>query len=762
MVLSPDYLSSLYAQPEWAAAFAKDPTGAKGILVPVRVRPCKLEGMLSPIIYTDLVDLEQEAAREALLKGIERGRLKPVSPPAFPVPGIRAVVNPPQFPGALPPIWRVAHNRNPNFTGREEELSKLREQLKSGEPAALTQTISGLGGVGKTQMALEYTYRHTGDYSLVWWVRAEEPAALASDFADLAAPLGLPQASQPEQQLKVEAVRRRLGEISGWLLVFDNAGGPEDLRPYIPQGGGGHLIITSRNDVWQRVARKLPLKTFSRGESVKFLVKRTGIQDEPGAVRLAEELGDLPLALEQTGAYIEASGRDFRGYLDLFRAQRRELLALQPAPADYPDTVATTWELSMKRVGEESPEGLSLLNLWAFFSPDDIPLSLPTEGNEHLPEAIARTFAEPLRMDKAITSLKRYSLIELSGDGISVHRLVQAIVRDHISGGQQKSLCAAAVEMIDAGFPSDTGNPVNWPACSRLTPHALTVCAHAESLQGAYQSFAKLFNNLGEFFIHIAQFQNAKKVLEKSLEIRRKLLGEEHPDTAISLNNMGYLLLTLTLGDSAGARPYYEQALAIRRKVLGEEHPGTATSLNNMGYLLLTLGDSAGARPYYEQALAISRKVLGERHPNTALSLSNLGNLLQEMGDSNGARLYYEQALTIRRQVLGKQHPDTAKTLINLSTLLLAMGDLPGARHCCEQAIEINRKVFGERHPYTAQSLNNFGKILLGMGDLPGARHCCEQALAINRELLGEQHPHTILVSKNLETLNARKSESHF
>ncbi|HIH87224.1 MAG TPA: TIR domain-containing protein, partial [Methanosarcinales archaeon] len=172
-ILSPAFLNALYTQPEWAAAFAQDPTGEKGTLLPVRVQKCNLRGLFTPIIYIDLVKLDETAARDALLQGINREPILPSGEPAFPGGSTSSMAEKPRFPGALPPTWNVPHTRNPNFTGREEHLAKLKTALDSGKPAALTQAIHGLGGVGKTQLALEYAYRNAAKYDIVWWVRSE-------------------------------------------------------------------------------------------------------------------------------------------------------------------------------------------------------------------------------------------------------------------------------------------------------------------------------------------------------------------------------------------------------------------------------------------------------------------------------------------------------------------------------------------------------------------------------------------------------------
>src|ERR1019366_8796026 len=271
-VLSPDYLTALFTQPEWTAAFAKDPTGIKGTLLPVRVRKCDLEGLLPQIVHIDLAGLTEIAAKEALLAGVQRGRAKPVTAPRFPD---AAAAKAPHFPGALPGIWDVPHARNPNFTGREQLLQELRASLTSGRTAAIVP-IAGLGGAGKTQLALEYAYRHTADYDIGWWVRAEDTATLTADYARLANHLGLPEKVLADQQAAAVAVRSWLGHNPGWLLILDNAHSAADCRDYLPMGAAGHVLITSRDPNWGAIAKPLRLPVLARMEGVEFLQKRCG------------------------------------------------------------------------------------------------------------------------------------------------------------------------------------------------------------------------------------------------------------------------------------------------------------------------------------------------------------------------------------------------------------------------------------------------------------------------------------------------------
>jgi tetratricopeptide (TPR) repeat protein len=748
-VLSPDYLGASFPQSEWAAAFRRDPTGEKGILLPVRVRECDLEGLLPQIIYIDLVDLEEAAARDTLLAGVRRKRAKPTAPPGFPGAIPRSVPQRPRFPGALPPIWNLPHLRNPNFTGRGNLLAQLRSALTSGQPAALPQAIHGLGGVGKTQLAVEYAYRHVAEYDLVWWVRAEEPAALAADYAALAQPLDLPEKDDPDQRLVVQTVRRWLGEHDRWLLIFDDARRPEDLRSYLPPGGAGHVLITSRYSAWRGVANPLTVQVMERPESVAFLLKRTGQTDEAAADKLADALGDLPLALAQAGAYIETNRTTFADYLDLFQSRRTELWEDERPPLDYPHTVAITWSLAIDQTGKDSPAGADLLNLCAFLAPDDIPQTLLSEGGEHLPQPLSATVTDPRAMNKAVAALLQYSLMEKTEDALSVQRMVQAVVRDRLPKKARRTWAEAAVRLVNSAFPSgDTRDVRTWPQCERLLLHALTAAGHAEALQVAPEATAHLLNQVGLYLEERAEFTEAKAALERALTIYEQSLGSEHPYVATALNNLGGMLRTL--GDLAGAREAYQRALAIDEAAYGSDHPNVASVVNNLGGVLHDLGDLDGARAHYERALAIAEAAYGSDHPNVASVVNNLGAVLHDLGDLEGARAAYERALAIDEATFGPHHPQVATALNNLGMVLHDLGDLAGARAHLERALAIDEAAFGSDHPNVATDVNNLGLVLQALGDLEGAREAYERAIAIGEATFGPHHPKVAIRVNNL------------
>ena len=548
----------------------------------------------------------------------------------------------------LPPVWNVSHHRNPNFTGRKDILSELRLALTSGEPAAWKQAAFGMGGVGKTQLAVEYIYRHKPDYRVIWWIHSEKPATMAADYTGLADDLDLPEKDFQDQSETVRAVKRWLEHNSGWLLIFDNAHDQGAIRDYIPHGGAGHVIITSRNSDWGSVAGLLPVKNFDRADSIEFLCKRTGQDDRDAANALADELGDLPLALEQAGAYIEATGIALTDYQELFRSRRKELWGDESPPPDYPDSVATTWSLAMDDVREESEEAADLLNLCAFLAPDEIPLEMLGEGVEYLPKSLASTASDRLAMNRAIRVLRRYSLIDASGESLSVHRLVQAVVCDRLGEDEEKRWAETAVRLMSAVFPFESHDVRTWHRCSRLLPHALAAAAHAEERGVTPEETQHILNQTGLYLRGRAELAEAKAHYERALALAEEVYGRDHPEVAAIVNNLGRVLQDL--GDLPAAKEQYERALAIDEEVYGRDYPSVAIDVNNLGSVLRALGELPAAKEHYERALAIDEEVYGRDHPSVAIRVNNLGSVLQDLGELPAAKEHYERALEISRR----------------------------------------------------------------------------------------------------------------
>jgi tetratricopeptide (TPR) repeat protein len=747
-VLSPDYLSSLFTKPEWAAYFAQDPTSEQRRIISVRVRECEMKGLLAPIVYADVVGKRENEAKSVLFDAVKLGRRKPQKAPGFPG---RKISSKPRFPGALPEVWHVPHLRNPNFTEPGERLSEIRDALRSGKPAALTQALAGLGGVGKTQLAVEYAYRYAVDYTLVWWLRSELSTTLAADYAALATALELPEKNAAELPAVISAVREALRRQQDWLLVFDNANAMEEIRPFLPQGGG-HILITSRNPSWRGVANPMRVEKWSIESSVDFLLKRTGQTNEAAAKEIADELDHLPLALEQAGAYIESAETTLEHYLVLFRERRLDLLKRGRPSTDYPNTVATTWDLAFTRLETESPSGVALLQLCAFFGPDAIPRDAIIAGAEHLPEALRDTVNDGLAFDDAVGAIRRYSLIDVSGEStLSMHRLVQAVVRDRLHLSARERWAGAAVELLLLAFPFNNDDVQTWKECDRLLPHSVVATDLAEALAVNTESVVLLLNQIGLYLRARGEYGKARETFERSLSIGEKVFGSDHPRMANSMNNLGAVLRVL--GEFSKAKAVYESALRIAEKNLGPNHPTVGTFVNNLGIVLKELGDLSGAKAALERALEIDQKALGVDHPDVATDINNLGAVLQDMGDFAAAKAAYEDALKIVEAALGPDHPTVAACVSNVGSVLVALGDFPAAKAACARALRIDEGALGPEHPEVAIDLDNFGVVTGKLGDAAVARTAFERALRIFRKSLGEDHPKTRLVREHIAAL---------
>jgi len=737
LLVSADFLhADGWHTPEIREAIARHEAGAARV-IPVILRPCAWEksslGRLQPLPSrarpVTSYPNQSEAFAE-IAKGIRVAarELEPVQSRLGSLPDV----------GDAAPDIKKLPPRNPSFTGRDQLLKDLHAALTTGGPAALTQAISGLGGVGKTQLAAEYAHRYASHYSVVWWVRAEEPAMIAEEFARLAAALGLPEKDEADRRLAVEAVRSWLSRHDKWLLIFDNVNDPKTLTAFLPHPRTGHVLITSRNPSWRGVATPLQVPTLDRAESVKLLLDRTHQTDQMSAEQLAEALGDLPLALVQAAATIEETHSSIATYYSVFGDHQRELL-LRGVPTDYPAPVATTWGLALQEAQRLSPVAVELLNVCAFLAPDDIPREGVADAAPHLPPALAEALSDPFTLDEAVAALRRYSFIEVHEGALSVHRLVQAVVRDRLPAADRKVWAEAALRLVDAEFPESSHDVETWDACARWLPHALTAAGHAEALDVGRQPRGRLLARFAVYLQGRAAFADAKGYLERALALHEAEHGPNDPRVAAVLRSLGSVMHDL--GDLGGARSCFERALGIDVATFGPDHPDVARDVNDLGSVLMDQGDLTAARKHLERALAIDEATYGPDDPSVAIRLNNLGALFRDLGDFASARVHLERALAIDVRAYGPEHPTVAIGRTNLGRLLHDLGDLQGARDQFEEALKIDEHTYGCYHPRFALALNNRGRVLRDLGDLAGARADFERALAVVEATYGPDHP---------------------
>jgi tetratricopeptide (TPR) repeat protein len=781
LVLSSAYLRSEMAEAEWRPGFKADPNGQARRLLPVRVEEVEPAGMLADRVWIDLTGLDEATARARLREEVARalrGPGRPATPPRFPrVPRTPAAATArPRFPTALPPVWNIPYQRNPTFTGRQQELAALGAALEPGGTAAVTQVLQGAGGVGKTTLAVEYAYRHRSQFDTVWWVRAEQPATLLGDLADLAVTVGVVDPEQASRQLAVAAVRRWLDDHDRWLLVLDNAQAPdmptglEDplarMVDLLPQVVHGQVLVTCRDASWEQHAALAELEVFSPQEAVAFLLARSGSSDQAAATKIAELLGWLPLALEQAGAYVRETRIPLATYLERLRRFPALTVAKgRPRDRDPADTVATTWQVSLEQV-RSVPGATSLLEVCAFLGPEEIPRELFARQLDPPAGDLAVLAEDPFVLDEAIAALRRYALVKADEQTVVVHRLVQQVVRDQLDPEQRRHRVAAAVRLVDAAFPAEYTNPDVWPAYAQLLPHALAVTSHgqdldvegeatnhAEQRQVKPSTTGRLLHLTGSYLLGRARYAEAQQLLRRALAGAEATFGPDHPETAANLNNLANALHDQ--GDLDTARTLYERALSIDEAHLGPDHPDIAAILNNLANVLHDQGDLDTARTLYERALSIREARLGADHPDIARGLNDLAAVLADQGDLDTARTLFERALAIREARLGADHPYSAACLNNLATVLHDQGDLDRAHTLYERALGICEAHLGPDHPTTAQALNNLATVLRAQGDLDRARSLHERALAIRKARLGPDHPDTVRSRERLAAVVA-------
>ena len=743
-VLSPAYLeSSEFGEAEWRAAFAADPSGKGRRLIPVRVAECHPEGLLKTRVYVDLAGRSEPDAAAALLRGVGEHTGPPRSKPAFPAARAAVAADRPRFPGALPAVFTVPFTSNPWFAGRSGALAVIRARLAGPGPGHVVP-VTGIGGVGKTQLVVEYAYADRASYDVIWWVRAQLLAMARADLAALAADPRLPDPPQLSAQASIEdrlaAARDWLERHDRCLLIVDNVDDPAAVRPLLPRAGGGHVLLTARSDVdWAGWATPLPLDMLDPGDASAFLRDRSGDPDEPSAAALATELGRLPLALEQAAGYIaETGGLTLAGYLTLFRTRGRELLG-RGRPAGRDDTVNTTWSLSLEQLTEASPSAVDLLTLAAFLAADDIPIPLLTEQASELPGRLAETVTDPLALADTIGVLRRYGLAKAAADAITVHRLLQAVVRNGLDDDTQRRWAGFALAAVTAGFPADADDPGQWPACARLLAHALAAADKASGLAVDPETTADLLNHVASYLWWRAELGQARQLFERAVAVLEAQSGSDHPDVAISLVNLGNVLRGL--GDLPAARVRYERARALLEVRLGPDDPDMARVLNDLGSVLGSLGQLSAARDAHQRAQAILEARLGPENLDLASNLDNLGIVLRRLGELPVARDAHQRALAIRIAGLGPDHPDVARSLSNLGIVLRRLGKLPAAGDADKRALTIREAQLGPDHPHKAHSLSNLGSVEYELGNLSAARTYYEGALAILEARLGSDHP---------------------
>lgn len=647
----------------------------------------------------------------------------------------------PHNPGLAPSIWNVPA-RNATFTGRDEILEQLHAQAADGSPTAIVPVaLHGLGGVGKTQLALEYAHRFKADYEAVWWVGAEQLELIDAAMAELAGHLGLREVdSVPEAAKNARDALRRGEPCSNWLLIFDNADEPHELAPYLPDPGEhGRILVTSRNQSWARAATPFEVDVFTRGESIEHLTSGMPTLDPDTAALIAELVGDLPLAIESATAWLASTGTPAQQYLDALAEETIKVLSLNP-PRDYPVPVAAVWNLSLARLRDREPGAARLMELAAFMDPDGISMELlhspemaralrlhDEHGVEHEVDHKADHVAIPMAVGGIVREILLLSLmrVDKEADALRVHRLVQEAIKLPMKLERQQESMHEVHRVLSGARPArgDIENPETWQRYSLLWPHLAPSFA-AECDEPHVREL--LIDRVGFLWL-IGEYRRAVefgRTVEANWEETISQAGQVSSD----------LLQHLV-----------EQLLRLRNRI--------ATALRAQGEFLEAHDLDAAV---LEQQVA----TLTERHPHTLHTAASLAADLRGLGDFNRAlemdRATYERL----EEIFGDDHPRSLTEANNLAVAYRLTGDYTRALEIDEHTLERRRVVLGPRHPYTLSSGVNLGLDLLLTGRHGQSVSRLRETVSTYRATVGETHPGALHALRTLADA-LRVAEQH-
>ncbi|MFC4058400.1 FxSxx-COOH system tetratricopeptide repeat protein [Planomonospora corallina] len=778
-VLSEAYVRAPRALETWSRLTAGEAAG-RGELIPVRITAARFPAPFGDRVLTDLTETGERMAARRLLRAV--GRTDDVS-------GDDASSGGARFPGSKPQVWNLSA-RNASFTGRGTLLEELRGQLVGGSTAVvLPQTLYGLGGVGKTQVALEYAHRFQADYDLVWWVPSEDRERINASFEELAPKLGVHVGESIAEVVGSVREALRLGQpYARWLLIFDNAEDPDALRDFLP-GGTGHVVITSRNQAWSSVAAPLEVDVFSRQESLEHLRRRVPGLAEQDALQVAAALGHLPIAVEQAAAWLAETGMPAATFVEQLESETARVLSMGQ-PRDYPHPVAVTWSLSLAQLRERSPASVRLLELCAFFAPEPISMSL-LYGDEMIRALLPYddTLREKLVMGRVIQEVGRFALakVDQGNNTIQVHRLVQLVIRDQMTDEEQETACHEVHRILVGARPrqGEVDDPENWSRYDliwqHLQPSRAVECTEEETRQlltdrvrylwkrGDFDSALDLGDRLADYWertfgtedrqrLHLlfnvanvkryqGKYHEARELDEWVHAMQRRVIGDRHPHTLMTAGGLASDLRGL--GEYDRSLEMDRETFQRWKDLYGEDYPRTLAAANNLALSYRLVGDSHNARELDQDTLRRRERVLGPTHPYTLYSATQLARDLRETGAYRESVGILRSTLQQYRETLGESFVDTLRAAKSLAVSLRKAGEQLEAWQLAKETEER----YNSRYPGTPETLAATLELACcesALGEKEAARDRAAGIVRIYRDSLGPDHPSTLIARNNL------------
>jgi len=672
--------------------------------------------------------------------------------------------------------WNVPYRRNPFFTGRAEILASLHESFCSKKTALKTQALSGLGGIGKTQIALEYAYRYHREYQYILWVRGDTREKMLADVSALAPLLDLKERTGQEQRRVVEAVRTWLREHMKWLLIIDNI---EDLRlvqNFLPAGGRGHILLTTRTQTTGNIAHCIDLPEMTLEESTLFLLKRTkrveldaqeaSHPDLQKAQDIARVLGGLPLALDQAGAYIEETGCSFANYLCRFQSQHKKLLNMRGSfDSGHPASVAATFASSFDRVEKISPAAIELLRFCSFLHPDAIPEDLIINGAAELGPMLQSLTTDPILLDEILVLLRKFSLLHRHADTgtLSVHRLVQLVLQNRMNEKTQRTWVERTLRAVNHALP-DVGEFSHWSLVKQYMPHVQQCVVHIKKWQISSPEAARLLEQAGSYLQLQAQFDSSFALFEQAAQMRvssaaeAEAEAEPEPEATIAAL-MHFFWHYYYQGRYAEAEQSIRRALSFLRQTSAADRQSLAVCLGSIAHLYYRQGKYNQAEEYFLEALVIYEQSVGLLHPSAVCIYSGLGDVALALARFERAEKFFSDALALWQQMPEPQHPLLATVFSGMARLSLALAKYAQAEQYLQQARNHLEQTLQSPHPALAANLNDRALLLIAQGKYASQEEKAQiesllkQALTMVEETVGLQHPVAGSIFDTLGTL---------
>ncbi len=643
----------------------------------------------------------------------------------------------------------VAH-----FTGREGLLAQLDAALSQRRAGVITQTISGLGGVGKTQLAAAYAAAHQDEFDIAAWVRAADGGT--ADLAELAVALALPVAGRTPPERASDTLMFLANTDRRWLLVFDNAPGPQALTG-LPSSGHGRVLVTSRHrGGYDAFGVELAVDVFGADTARRYLLARSGRSGEEtgDADAVAAALGYLPLALAHAGAYCASgTGVPFGDYLELVEdLPSQELFDTSPE-VFYQHTVAATWNTSITAAGQQAPLARPALEMAAYLAPEAIPRSFFAVLEEN-------SAAGRKRAADALTALHRYSLATVDGSQVSVHRLLQKVIRDRLTGPDQASAITHALTAIQRALPDDPKLPATWPQWQELVPHIVALASIETVANLNADQLVNILNPTCDFLLRSGSNLPALALATQAVSLSTAHLGPGYPHTLIARAHLA--LSYLSAGRTGEAVTMYERLVPDMERLLGSDYPGTLIARGDLASSYLSAGRTGEAIAMNEQLVTDSERLLGPEHPDTLIARGNLATLYWSAGRTGEAIAVEERVAADRERLLGPDHPHTLTARGELAASYLSAGRISEAVAILERVAAAVERLLGPEHPdtltargnlassYRADAQANLGALYLSAGRISEAVVILERVAADTERLLGPEHPDTLTAQGNL------------